>query len=62
MIMPIIHCMKNAPTNNKRLKDVRAFPALVNEKAIPTAGWDKDKNIDATTNNDQCNAPALGPR
>ena len=38
MIMPIIHCMKNAPTNNNRLKDVRAFPALVNEKAIPTAG------------------------
>ena len=38
MIMPIIHCMKNAPTNNNKLKDVRAFPALVNEKAIPTAG------------------------
>ena len=38
IISPIIHCNENAPININKLKDVKAFPALDNEKAIPTAG------------------------
>ena len=50
IINPIIHCIKNAPIKSNKLKDVRALPALDNEKAIPTAGCANDKNIELTIN------------
>ena len=62
IINPIIHCNENAPININKLKDVKAFPALDNEKAMPTAGWVKDKNIELTINIAQWIAPAFGPK
>lgn len=43
MIKPIIHWIKKAPIKINKLNDVRAFPALESEKAMPTAGWVSDK-------------------
>ena len=38
MINPIIHLIKKAPIKINKLNEVRAFPALDIEKAMPTAG------------------------
>ena len=46
IITPIIHWSANAPIKRSKLKEVSAFPAFESEKAIPTAGWVKDKKTD----------------
>ena len=46
IIKPIIHWIKKAPIKINKLNEVRAFPALEIEKAIPTAGWVSDKKIE----------------
>ena len=48
--------------NINKLKDVKALPALDSEKAMPTAGWVNDKNIELTINIAQWIAPAFGPK
>jgi len=62
IIKPIIHCTKNAPIKINKLKDVRAFPALDSEKAIPTAGCVNDKNTELTINIAQWIDPAFDPK
>ena len=36
-----------------KLNEVSALPAFESEKAIPTAGWLKDKNTELTAKNAQ---------
>ncbi len=62
MIKPIIHWIKKAPIKINKLKDVRAFPALESEKAMPTAGWVSDKKIELTIKRAQWTDPAFGPK
>ena len=47
-MIPMIHCIKNAPMKSNKLKEVNAFPALDSENAIPTAGCVNDKNTELT--------------
>ena len=58
----MIHCIKKAPIKINKLKDVRALPAFLSEKAIPTAGWVNDKNIELTIKSAQWIDPAFGPK
>ena len=51
IITPIIHWSANAPIKRSKLKEVNAFPAFESEKAIPTAGWLKDRNTELTAKN-----------
>ena len=56
------HWIKKAPIKINKLNEVRAFPAFFTEKAIHTAGWIKDKNIELTINKAQWIDPAFGPK
>ena len=62
IIKPIIHWIKKAPIKINKLKEVRAFPALEIEKAIPTAGCVRDKKIELTTKIAKWIDPAFGPK
>ena len=62
IIKPIIHWIKKAPMKINKLNEVRAFPTLESEKAIPTAGWVRDKKIELTIKRAQCINPAFGPK
>ena len=62
IIKPIIHWIKKAPIKINKLNEVRAFPALESENAIPTAGWVSDKKIELTIKRAQWIDPAFGPK
>ena len=62
MIKPIIHWIEKAPIKINKLNEVRAFPALEIEKAMPTAGWVNDKKIELTIKRAQCIDPVFGPK
>ena len=62
IIKPIIHWIKKAPIKINKLNEVRAFPALESEKAMPTAGWVNDKKIELTIKRAQCIDPAFEPK
>ena len=62
IIKPIIHWIKKAPIKINKLNEVRAFPALEIEKAIPTAGWVSDKKIELTIKIAKWIDPAFGPK
>ncbi len=62
IIKPIIHWIKKAPIKINKLNEVRAFPALESEKAIPTAGCVSDKKIELTIKRAQWIDPAFGPK
>ena len=62
IINPIIHWIKKAPIKINKLNEVRAFPALESENAIPTAGWVSDKKIEPTIKRAQWINPDFGPK